>query len=558
MHYFTPSNEKEFIKNLTDILNSNINFIQIRTTEEDRVLKILKNKMPDIIKPNEKKLGLKNIDQYDIQIWDEHLGLRRLRDVDIYEFKDINGNKVVNGDSDLMFIKLKKNNRTFQQLISTIEVQVFKTVIVINDFEHLIKHPISTRALLNLNDLLIANEVIIIFISEHTSNIPEKLKKHMMIIDLPLPDEDIIKEKLHDLKSDYLTAFSNELSNDEIEQLEKDIPTEILKACQGLTLAEIDNIASLSLITKKYYDIEIFNEMKKQIILKSGLLEIHDPVDISQVGGLKYLKEYIIQRKNIFFEKPSLLNGILLLGPPGVGKSLSAKAVASIFNVPLIRLDMSSLKNSLVGKSEANLRNALKQIDASSPCVVWIDEIEKVLTGVQSSGRSDSGTTSSMFGQLLFWMQEKKTSTYIVATCNDYMDLLQISQGAIMRRFDDIFYLQIPDTEERREILNIMLKKYNVDLTDNEKDFIIKETAHYTGAEIEKVVKNLLFEDLNSSIKNVKCIYHQNHESLEILRKWAILNARLSSYEESIADIENTCQVVNDALSRFRMGASCQ
>jgi len=171
------------------------------------------------------------------------------------------------------------------------------------------------------------------------------------------------------------------------------------------------------------------------------------------------------------------------------------------------------------------MRQALSIIDAISPCVVWIDEIEKSLGGVQSSNKTDGGTTSAMFGYLLTWMQESKSPKFIVATCNDIDDLLSISQGALLRRFDDIFFVDLPSEQERTEILKIMNARYNT----NHELSLSNRMEGWTGAEIEKFVIASVYDGVDEAFANIKPLYHQNREKIEKAREWAKFNARLAN-----------------------------
>ncbi len=306
------------------------------------------------------------------------------------------------------------------------------------------------------------------------------------------------------------------------------VSEQAVAAGKGLTLHEAENAMALSLVTGKTFSKQVIETEKLQAVRKSGLMEIYEPVPESELGGLYALKRYIHNRKR-GFDDPTLPapRGILLVGVPGAGKSLSAKVTASVLDFPLLRLDISSLKGSLVGESEQKMRQALTLIDAVSPCVVWIDEIEKTLGGVQSSNRTDAGTTSNMFGSLLTWMQESRTRKYIIATCNDVDDLLAISQGALLRRFDDIFFLDLPSAEERIAILTIMNTRYKTDIDNS----FIERMDGWTGAEIEKFVVASIYDGLDEALVQTKPIIHQNREKIEKAREWARFNARLANSE---------------------------
>lgn len=305
----------------------------------------------------------------------------------------------------------------------------------------------------------------------------------------------------------------------------------IIGAAKGLTINEAENAFARSLITKKIYDRGILEEEKLQAVKKSGLAEVWPAEAIANVGGLEPLKAYLRSRAKGFQDsRLPQPRGILLAGLPGSGKSLVAKAAASVLGMPLIRLDLGTLKGSLVGESEANMRKATQLIDAISPCVVWLDEIEKSLSGVQSSGKTDGGTGSNMFGQLLTWMQESTSKHYIVATCNDMDELLSLSQGALIRRFDDIFFVDLPSEGERREIINIMIERYKANKFNAE--IALQCMGGWTGAEIEKCVKNSLYDGMEKAIGNIRPISLMNRDKIQKAREWARFNAIMANEGE--------------------------
>jgi len=360
----------------------------------------------------------------------------------------------------------------------------------------------------------------IIFVSP-VVNIPVELEKDITLVHFELPSV----QEIIDIASRIVQENDLKIKVDE----------KALAAAKGLTLQEAENALALSLVQEKSFSKKVIENEKLQAIRKSGLMELYEPVQEDQLGGLDNLKQYIKNRKR-GFENQDLPTprGILLVGLPGAGKSLSAKVIASVLDFPLIRLDISSLKGSLVGESEAKLRQALALVDAVAPCVVWIDEIEKALGGVQSSNKTDGGTTSAMFGYLLTWMQESKTPKYIVATSNDIEDLLTISQGALLRRFDDVFFVDLPTVQERQEILTIMNKRYK---TNYSSDLCLR-MENWTGAEIEKFVISSIFDGVEEAFSNIKPIYLQNRDKIEKAREWAKFNARFASKIDKSKEIK--------------------
>lgn len=391
-----------------------------------------------------------------------------------------------------------------------------ESIYIIKDLYFFLEDPVVIRAIKIASEQA-KKKGTTILIPSPTIKIPTDLEKEITVLEMPLPTETEIEN--------LAKTIVNE--ND----LKIKVRKENIIPAKGLTINEAENAVALSIITKHDIDKHILEEQKLQAVKKSGLLEIYKPVSPEEMGGLENLKRYIENRRKGFVD-PNLPTpkGILLTGIPGTGKSLSAKAAASILGFPLVKLDISGLKSSLVGESEANLREALKLIDAISPVVVWIDEIEKALGGVLSSSRTDGGTTASMFGYLLTWMQESQTPKYIVATSNDIEELLQISHGALIRRFDDVFFVDLPDQEERKEIIRIMNRKYKTQIPEK----LAEKMENWTGAEIEKFVISSLYDGIEEALKAVKPIYNQNKETIEKLRRWAKENARHANKRKKV------------------------
>ena len=258
-------------------------------------------------------------------------------------------------------------------------------------------------------------------------------------------------------------------------------------------------------------------------------MEFWPPVPIDQVGGLDLFKQYLQNRMKAFepgnehLPKPKAL---LLVGIPGTGKSLSCKAAASILNWPLIRLDISALKGSLVGESERKIRQATATIDAFGRAVVWLDEIDKGFSGVKSSGHTDGGTTSSMFGHFLTWMQETISPVLVMATANNISEL----PPEFMRagRFDAMFFVDIPTINERGEIIQIMNNRYGSKIPD---DFA-ENLQGWSGAEIEQLAKDSHFDGLQAAYENIVPLSKTMKEEITALREWAKTRARKANSPE--------------------------
>lgn len=337
--------------------------------------------------------------------------------------------------------------------------------------------------------------------------LPEHLKPFFTILEFRLPT------------IDELIGIQTELA----ESVGVSVSQTAAEAAIGLTEFESETAFALSLVLKKEFSSDVITSQKMQMIKRSGLMEFWPPVPEGDVGGLGRLKKYLANRKSAFdpgnehLPKPKAL---LLVGIPGTGKSLSCKAAASIFGWPLIRLDISSLKSSLVGESEQKMRQATATIDAFGHAVVWLDEIEKTFSGVKSSGSTDGGTTSSMFGHFLSWMQETKSPVLIMATANRLKDLPPEFLRA--GRFDAMFFVDLPSSNERTEIIKIMNNRYKASIPVEHTE----KLNGWTGAEIEQLAKDSLFDGFDEAFENIIPLSKTMKEHINELRQWATTRAR--------------------------------
>ena len=359
--------------------------------------------------------------------------------------------------------------------------------------------------------------------------IPPELEKFMSILSMDYLSQSEIQQVVND--------FCDE---QEIDRLSPQFLDELSMALKGLTEFEIFNMLAMALtddgdITSS--DIALIVEQKQQLIRKSGILEmISVKEDLSSIGGLENLKKWL-QRKGKIFKNivqaekygVDIPKGVLIAGMPGCGKSLNAKAAAKLFNVPLLRMDMGRLMGKYVGESEANMRKAIKLAEAISPCVLWIDELEKAFAGVGgSSGASD--VTTRLFGTFLTWLQEKESLAFVVATANDIAKM----PPELLRkgRFDEIFYVGLPKKQERKKIFEIHIQKRRPkDLSDINLDELANKTDGYSGADIEGVVKDSVEEafaigkkqistkDICDAIKNTHSLSEIMKDSLKEMNK---------------------------------------
>ncbi|MHA1684244.1 MAG: AAA family ATPase [Promethearchaeota archaeon] len=373
--------------------------------------------------------------------------------------------------------------------------------------------------------------------------IPNDLEKEITVIDFPTPNrteiEKIFKNIYNNVK--HQPKLNIQLTADSVEN--------IVKALMGLTQNEIENVLLKSLVATHTFSVPIIIGEKEQIIKKTGILEYFFPdEDLSQVGGLQILKDWMRKRKLAFTDRAREFGlptpkGLLLLGIQGCGKSLCCKVVANLWKFPLLRLDMGAIFQGIVGSSENNMRKAISLAESISPCILWIDEIEKGFSGVKSSNVSDAGTTARVFATFLTWMQEKHKPVFIIATANDVTSL----PPELLRkgRFDEIFFVDLPSESERREIFKIHLKKRNRNPDNYLLDEMVFHSENFSGSEIESAIISAMYDAYDDHLKNKGKGLEQWHiienlnktiplaetmkENIDEMRRWAESRARPAS-----------------------------
>lgn len=497
---------------IKDMLNANYPLIYLTTTEYSRIIQKLRR-----VSYN---LG------YEFHSWNCVDGLQT-------HHRD-NENRIEK--------KVHKNGKTEDEvgLLEYIErVENYdKEIFIIEDFHKYFDIPSIVVHLRKLSyRLRVMNKHLLLLSPFH--KLPIELEKYVTIVNIPLPDKKDLKKRLDNL------LRKNDL------KINNDLKQFLIDAALGLTDTEADLAFRLAL-EKTGLDnenaVRIIANEKQQIIKKSGILDyyqVNEDLDKS-VGGLQNLKGWLKQRQKAFehqakrvFAKPlPEPKGILLLGVPGCGKSLTAKCIASLWKQPLLRLDIGKVFQAEVGSSENNIRQAIATAEAVAPCVLWIDEIEKGLN--VGGGEKDGGTNSRVFSTILTWMQEKTKSVFVVATANNISNL----PPELLRkgRFDEIFFVDLPTFEERKHIFKIHLQKYGQrSITDF--DYLAQKSQFFNGAEIEEVIKEALFlsyiEDfdkdqisirhLEKAIEPVVPLAQTMNEKISKLREWAFSRARLAS-----------------------------
>ena len=373
--------------------------------------------------------------------------------------------------------------------------------------------------------------------------LPAELEKELTIVDLPLPGEAELAELLVSVRVEL------ERQDRQAVDLGPDDLHALARAARGLTLSEAENAFAKAAVHGGVLsgdDVELVLSEKQQVIRKSGILEFHPPVaTLNDVGGLEQLKEWLRRRgkawrpdaREFGLAEPK---GVLLLGVPGCGKSLTARAVAQAWTLPLLHLDLGRIFSSLLGGSEENMRRALATAEGVAPAVLWIDEIEKGLAGGAGNGQSDGGTASRVFGTLLTWMQERSEPVFAVATANR----LEALPPELLRRgrFDEIFFVDLPGPEARVAILSIQLAKRGRDPAKFDLPALASACGGFSGAELEHVIVEALFaafdlghdlcdEDVLVAITETTPLSRTSGEDIRRLREWARTRARPAALE---------------------------
>lgn len=360
-------------------------------------------------------------------------------------------------------------------------------------------------------------------------------------VDIPLPSPAELREILLDMLRPLQETGKITVEMSE-ELLEK-----VVNASRGLTEIEAQNLYAKLIVSNKAFDesdLPFVVSEKKKLIRKSGILDYYGFVEnIDSIGGLSRLKRWLKQRGMAFSQKAREFGlpepkGILLLGVQGCGKSLAAKATATLWNLPLLKLDVGKIFDSYIGSSEKNMREAIKLAESLSPNILWLDEIEKAFSGAGSGSNSDSGTSTRVFGTFLTWMQEKTCPVFIIATANNIKNL----PPELLRkgRFDEIFFIDLPTPEEREVIIKIHLQKRKRDPENFDLKGLVDNTAGFSGAELEQLVISSLYSafakgrdlqdsDIIEEIKETVPLSITYKEEIESLRKWAWKRARAAS-----------------------------
>ena len=503
----TTTISRDFFEDLKDMLKANYPLIYLATTEYNRTLQYVRR--------------IAHSNSFKFNTWDCVTGL------EIHE-QDAQGKPKVTEHPD----KIKDYKDVLQYIKRSAE-QTGKEIFFLEDYHKYFRETDVVVMLRKLAEQLKFYDKHLLLVGPFVK-FPDELEKFVTVINIPLPDRTDLEKRLDViLKGENLNEDLKKYLIDSalgMTDMEADLAFRLAKQKKGLNTAEAARIVS--------------NE-KEQIIKKSGILDyfqLNQDLD-NTVGGLDNLKTWLKQRSKAFESKAQRFGlkepkGILLLGVPGCGKSLTAKCIASEWKQPLLRLDVGKIFQAEVGASENNIRQAIATAEAVAPCVLWIDEIEKGLN--TGGGEKDGGTNSRVFSTILTWMQEKTKPVFVVATANDISHLPPefLRKG----RFDEIFFVDLPNYEERKHIFKIHLKKYGQEGISNF-DELADKSRYFNGAEIEETVKEAMFisyienpdathvtsSHLMKAIEPIVPLAQTMKNKIDGLREWASTRARPAS-----------------------------
>jgi SpoVK/Ycf46/Vps4 family AAA+-type ATPase len=418
----------------------------------------------------------------------------------------------------------KRNPLQALELIERLNAET-PALFLLKDFNRFLSDLSISRKLRNVSRILKLQPKTIIIIGSDLT-IPKELQDLITVLEFQLPLEDEISQELNRLVNSLKIKIDSQLFEN------------LTRACQGLSLERIRRVLSKIIATYKTIDensIAVLLSEKKQIISQTEILEYSSVNEkITNLGGLDNLKEWLKKRKTAFSIQASNYGlptprGLLLIGIQGTGKSLTAKAIANDWQLPLLKLDVGKLFGGIVGESESRLRQMINVAEAISPCILWIDEIDKAFTNTDSKG--DSGTSNRVLATFISWLSEKTRPVFVIATANN-IDLLPLE---IIRkgRFDEIFFLDLPKQEEREEIFKIHIKEFR---PNNYESFdysrLAQSSESFSGAEIRQSIIEGMYQafyekrefttnDICSALTELIPLAHLETDQMIKLQNWA-------------------------------------
>ncbi len=405
---------------------------------------------------------------------------------------------------------------------------------ILRDYHRFLEDVAIARKLRNLARRLKSQPKNILLLAPQIQ-VPDDLAEVVTVVEFALPSVHEIRAEITRL----LSGLNARLSAGDLDTL--------VQSCQGLSIERIRRVLARGIAAQGTFraeDIELVLEEKRQTIRQTQILDFYPAKEqISDIGGLDNLKDWLLRRGNAFSEKARQYGlpyprGLLLAGIQGTGKSLTAKAIAHHWHLPLLRLDVGRLFAGLIGESESRTRQMIQIAEALAPCVLWIDEIDKAFAG--TDGRGDAGTSSRVFGTFITWMAEKTSPVFVVATANN----IQALPSELLRkgRFDEIFFVGLPAQEERQSIYEVHLGRLRAhNLQGYDLSRLAYETPNFSGAEIEQAIieamhigfsqdRDFTTDDILEAASQIVPLARTAQEQVEALQSWAASGkARLAS-----------------------------
>jgi SpoVK/Ycf46/Vps4 family AAA+-type ATPase len=405
----------------------------------------------------------------------------------------------------------------------------FEGIYLLLDFHPYLEDPVNVRLLKELAMTISQTPTKLVLVS-HKINIPAEVKKMTVNVELSLPDD----KQLMEIVAKEALVFTKANKNKRV-STDKKVLDQLIKNLKGLTYNDARRLARAAIVDDGAItesDLPEVMQAKYRLMSRNELLTFEfETSNFSELAGMKVLKKWLQQREKFFHQSTRIKGmespkGVLLLGVQGCGKSLAAKAVAGVWKVPLLRMDFGRLYNKYIGESESNIREALKTAEIMSPCVLWIDELEKGI----STSENDDGTSQRILGTLLTWMAENKKPVFIVATSNDISRLPPelIRKG----RLDEVFFVDLPTVEVRESIFHIHADKRELNKSSLDMLKLAQITEGFSGSEIEQLVVSAIYSAhandsdvtmpiLIGEIKNTKPLSVLMAEKIAALKHWA-------------------------------------
>lgn len=418
--------------------------------------------------------------------------------------------------------------RTSQEMLSYIRTEAKYSLFMLLDFHPFLQDPVHVRSLKDIALTHNRHQSTVMLVGS-TLQVPVELQPFTAKFELPLPTMDELRAIVVDVAADWGAAHGRR----NVQTTDK-VLDQLVRNLTGLTATDARRLASKAINDDGVIlesDIPEVTKAKYELLGRDGVLSFeYDTAKFSEVGGMRRLRQWVEVRREFFHGSTAVEldppRGLLLLGVQGCGKSLAAKAVAGILGVPLLRLDFGVLYNKYYGETERNLRKALETAELMSPCVLWMDEIEKGVA-VQDD---DDGLSRRILGTFLTWMSERRKPVFLVATANDIMRLPPelVRKG----RFDEIFFVDLPSPQNRGDIFGIHFRKRSLDVKAFNLDELVAATGGFSGAEIEQAIVSAMYtahaqtrtldtEDLLSEIRQTRPLSVVMSEKVAATREWA-------------------------------------